>query len=377
MQTKENIIASIENGATTLGIEFGSTRIKAVLIDETHEPIAVGAYDWENSLIDGIWTYSEAEIWQGLAGCYKNLAEEVQKQYGVTLKKLAGIGFSAMMHGYLAFDKDDNLLVPFRTWRNNITGQASHELIKLFNYNVPQRFSIAHLYQAILNNEKHVNKISFFTTLAGFVHWKLSGEKVLGIGDASGMFPIDVEKKDYSEEAIRLFEEKYVNGIYPWSLRKILPSVLVAGKEAGCLTKEGVYLLDAEGDLEVGIPFCPPEGDAETGMMATNAVRARSGNVSAGTSVFASIVLEKPLKNAYGELDIVTTPDGRQVAMAHSNNCTGSYDMWIRLFGEVLNAMGYEVRKGEIYDRRNLMQAVFWAIHIYQESTSQDSLQDV
>ena len=349
MQTKENIIASIENGATTLGIEFGSTRIKAVLIDETHEPIAVGAYDWENSLIDGIWTYSEAEIWQGLAGCYKNLSEEVQKQYGVTLKKLAGIGFSAMMHGYLAFDKDDNLLVPFRTWRNNITGQASHELIKLFNYNVPQRFSIAHLYQAILNNEKHVNKISFFTTLAGFVHWKLSGEKVLGIGDASGMFPIDIAKKDYNEKMMADFDAHIADKNLGWKIKDILPKVLVAGENAGYLTAQGAKLLDPSGNLELGCPMCPPEGDAGTGMVATNTVTKKTGNVSAGTSVFAMIVLEHDLSKVYEQLDMVTTPSGDLVAMAHSNNCTTDLNSWINLFHECLASFGVEVDANHLF----------------------------
>lgn len=349
MQTKENIIASIENGATTLGIEFGSTRIKAVLIDETHEPIAVGAYDWENSLIDGIWTYSEAEIWQGLAGCYKNLTEEVQKQYGVTLKKLAGIGFSAMMHGYLAFDKDDNLLVPFRTWRNNITGQASHELIKLFNYNVPQRFSIAHLYQAILNNEKHVNKISFFTTLAGFVHWKLSGEKVLGIGDASGMFPIDIAKKDYNEKMMADFDAHIADKNLGWKIKDILPKVLVAGENAGYLTAQGAKLLDPSGNLEPGCPMCPPEGDAGTGMVATNTVTKKTGNVSAGTSVFAMIVLEHDLSKVYEQLDMVTTPSGDLVAMAHSNNCTTDLNSWISLFHECLASFGVEVDANHLF----------------------------
>lgn len=349
MQTKENIIASIENGATTLGIEFGSTRIKAVLIDETHEPIAVGAYDWENSLINGIWTYSEDEIWQGLAGCYKNLAEEVQKQYGVTLKKVAGIGFSAMMHGYLAFDKDDNLLVPFRTWRNNITGQASHELIKLFNYNVPQRFSIAHLYQAILNNEKHVNKISFFTTLAGFVHWKLSGEKVLGIGDASGMFPIDIAKKDYNEKMMADFDAHIADKNLGWKIKDILPKVLVAGENAGYLTAQGAKLLDPSGNLEPGCPMCPPEGDAGTGMVATNTVTKKTGNVSAGTSVFAMIVLEHDLSKVYEQLDMVTTPSGDLVAMAHSNNCTTDLNSWISLFHECLASFGVEVDANHLF----------------------------
>ncbi len=349
MQAKDLIVSQIENGSTTLGIEFGSTRIKAVLIDDKHEPIAVGSYDWENSLIDGIWTYSEAEIWQGLQGCYANLTEEVKKTYGVTIKKLAGIGFSAMMHGYLAFDAQDKLLVPFRTWRNNITGQASHELIKLFNYNVPQRFSIAHLYQAILNGEEHVPQIKFFTTLAGFVHWKLSGKKVLGIGDASGMFPIDIAKKDYNAKMIADFDAKIADKNYPWKLSEILPKVLVAGENAGYLTEDGARLLDVSGNLEAGVPMCPPEGDAGTGMVATNTVTQRTGNVSAGTSVFAMIVLEHDLSKVYEQLDMVTTPAGDLVAMAHSNNCTTDLNSWINLFHECLQSFGLDVDMNKLF----------------------------
>lgn len=349
MQTNEMIKSTIEQGLTTLGIEFGSTRIKAVLINTDHEPIAVGAYDWENSLIDGIWTYSEEEIWAGLQGCYKNLVEEVKAKYGVSITKLAGLGFSAMMHGYLAFDEKDTLLVPFRTWRNNITGQASHELIKLFKYNVPQRFSIAHLYQAILNNEEHVDKIKFFTTLAGFVHWKLSGEKVLGIGDASGMFPIDINTKDYNEKMLADFDAHIADKNYPWSIREILPKVLVAGENAGYLTAEGAKLLDPTGTLQAGTPMCPPEGDAGTGMVATNTVTKRTGNVSAGTSVFAMIVLERDLSKVYEELDMVTTPAGDLVAMAHSNNCTTDLNSWISLFHECLTSFGVKVDANELF----------------------------
>lgn len=348
-ETRNAIIANIENGQTTLGIEFGSTRIKAVLIDPNYEPIAVGAYDWENSLVDGIWTYSEDEIWQGLQGCYKNLVDEVQKQYGVTLTKLAGLGFSAMMHGYLPFDKEGNLLVPFRTWRNNITGQASQELIKVFNYNVPQRFSISHLYQAILNKEEHVKNIDFFTTLAGFVHWKLSGEKVLGIGDASGMFPIDITKKDYNAKMLADFDEYIKDRNYPWKLKDILPKVVVAGKNAGHLTAEGAKLLDPTGTLQAGVPMCPPEGDAGTGMVATNTVTKRTGNVSAGTSVFAMIVLEHDLSKVYEQLDMVTTPAGDLVAMAHSNNCTTELNSWISLFKECLASFGLNVDANQLF----------------------------
>ena len=349
MENKQQIIAEINDGLATLGIEFGSTRIKAVLIDTKNEVIAVGSYDWENSLIDGIWTYSEAEIWQGLQGCYADLLTKVKKEYGVDIHKLAGIGFSAMMHGYLAFDKNDELLVPFRTWRNNITGQASAELIKLFNYNVPQRFSIAHLYQAILNDEEHISKIAFFTTLAGFVHWKLSGEKVLGIGDASGMFPIDIVSKNYNSKMIEAFDNKIADKNYPWKLEEILPKVLVAGEVAGRLTKEGVKLLDISGNLEEGILMCPPEGDAGTGMVATNTVTKRTGNVSAGTSAFAMIVLEHDLSKVYEQLDMVTTPAGDLVAMAHSNNCTTELNSWINLFHECLSSFGVKADMGQIF----------------------------
>ena len=339
----------IEDGKATLGIEFGSTRIKAVLINEADEPIASGSYDWENSLIDSIWTYSEKEIWQGLQGCYQNLLADVKEKYGVTIKKLAGLGFSAMMHGYLAFDENGKLLVPFRTWRNNITGQASHELIKLFNYNVPQRFSIAHLYQAILNNEAHVPQIRFFTTLAGFIHWKLSGKKVLGIGDASGMFPIDINKKDYNAKMIADFDAKIADKHYPWKLEDILPKVLCAGENAGSLTAKGAKLLDISGNLEAGVPMCPPEGDAGTGMVATNTVTKRTGNVSAGTSVFAMIVLEHDLSKVYEQLDMVTTPAGDLVAMAHSNNCTTDLNSWINLFHECLESFGLKVDMNTLF----------------------------
>ncbi len=343
MQNKKIIAERIANGEVSLGIEFGSTRIKAVLIDEDKEPIAVGSHSWENGFIDGFWTYGEAEIWQGLQNCYQNLKKQVQDLYGITLNKLSSLGFSGMMHGYLAFDENGKLLVPFRTWRNNTTGQASHELIKLFNYNVPQRFSIAHLYQAILNNEEHVGKIKFFTTLAGYVHCKLSGEKVLGIGEASGMFPIDIAKKDYNKRMIKAFDDNISDKNYAWKLRDILPKVTVAGENAGYLTEQGAKILDISGQLQAGVPMCPPEGDAGTGMVATNTVTKRTGNISAGTSVFAMIVLERELSKVYEELDMVTTPSGELVAMAHSNNCTTDLNSWVYLFGECLNSFGLKV----------------------------------
>lgn len=340
----------IKDGKAVMGLEFGSTRIKAVLIDEKKNPIASGAFDWENSLIDGVWTYSLDEIHNGLATCYANLKKDVKEKYGVKLTKLKALGFSAMMHGYLAFDKDDNLLVPFRTWRNTITGEASAKLSELFAYPIPERWSISHLYQAILNNEEHVNKIAFFTTLAGYVHWKLTGNKVLGIGDASGMFPINVSTKNYNANMIAKFTELVSSYNFSWSLKDILPRILVAGENAGTLTAEGAKFLDKDGELEAGALLAPPEGDAGTGMAATNSVRVRTGNVSAGTSVFAMVVLEKDLSKAYnGKIDLVTTPSGDLTAMAHANNCTGEYDNWVRLFGETLKAFGCEVSKNDLY----------------------------
>ena len=318
MDRKEMIIS----GRTALGIEFGSTRIKAVLIGEDHSPIASGSYEWENQYENNIWTYSLDMVWKGLQDSYGELAADVEKQYGVALETVGSIGFSAMMHGYMAFNKEGELLVPFRTWRNTITGEAAEELTKLFQYNIPQRWSIAHLRQAILNKEEHVKDINYLTTLAGYVHWKMTGKKVLGVGDASGMFPIDTDTKDYYARMLEQFDELTAEEKYPWKLKEILPEVLVAGENAGTLTEEGAKLLDASGRLKAGIPVCPPEGDAGTGMAATNSVAVRTGNVSAGTSVFSMIVLEKELSKVYPEIDLVTTPDGSLVGMVHCNNCT-------------------------------------------------------
>ncbi|NLC39374.1 MAG: FGGY-family carbohydrate kinase [Clostridiaceae bacterium] len=340
----------IENGNTTIGIELGSTRIKTVLIGPDHEVLASGNHDWENRNLNGIWTYSLDDIWNGIQDSYRKLADAVEKEYGVVLRTTKAIGISAMMHGYLVFDKNDRLLTPFRTWRNNITGQASELLTKLFNYPIPQRWSIAHLYQAILNNEEHVPEISFMTTLAGYVHWKLTGKKVLGIDDASGVFPIDISTKDYNKKMIEQFNVILRERNIPWKLEDILPEVLEAGEKAGELTEEGAKLLDVTGRLQPGIPLCPPEGDAGTGMVATNCIAERTGNVSAGTSVFAMIVLEKELSKAYPEIDLVTTPTGKLVAMVHSNNCTSDYDAWISLFGEAVKALGFEVSKAKLYD---------------------------
>ena len=342
---KEQIL----NGQTVLGIELGSTRIKAVLIDESCRPIASGSYDWENQLENGIWTYALDEVWKGLQGSYAALKEDVKQKYGVTLTRLGAMGISAMMHGYLVFDKDDRQLVPFRTWRNTITGQASQELTELFQFNIPQRWSIAHLYQAILNQEEHVPEISFMTTLAGYIHWQLTGEKNMGVGEASGMFPIDSATGQFDERMLDQFQELTAPKGYPWKIREILPKVQTAGEQAGVLTEKGAKLLDPTGELEAGTPLCPPEGDAGTGMAATNSVRPRTGNVSAGTPVFAMIVLERGLKKVHPELDMVTTPDGSPVAMVHCNNCTSDLNAWVGLFKEFAESFGVEVDMNKLF----------------------------
>lgn len=340
---------AICEGRTVLGIELGSTRIKAVLAEEDHVPIAQGAHDWENRYEDGIWTYHLEDIWTGLQDCYRNLVCDVKRQYGVELTRIGAIGFSAMMHGYLVFDKEGELLVPFRTWRNTITEQASEELTDLFQYPIPQRWSIAHLYQAILNKEEHVSQIAFFTTLSGYVHWKLTGKKVLGVGEASGMFPIDSKTKTYHEKMIRQFHEKIADRNLGWKLEDILPKVMLAGEQAGVLTEEGAKLLDVSGKLQAGIPLCPPEGDAGTGMAATNSVAKRTGNVSAGTSVFAMIVLEEELKNVHREIDLVTTPTGNLTAMVHCNNCTSDLNAWVEIFKEFAESFGIKADKNQIF----------------------------
>ncbi len=341
---------AIESGKTTLGIEFGSTRIKAALIGSDHAPIASGSYEWENRYEDGIWTYSLEDIWKGLQASYRNLSNEVLEKYNVTLKTIGAIGFSGMMHGYMAFDKDGNLLVPFRTWRNTITEGAAENLTELFQFNIPQRWSIAHLYQAILNKETHVKDISHLTTLAGYVHWKLTGQKVLGIGEASGMFPLDSKINDYDERMVELFNKKLETENISWRLQDILPKVLLAGTAAGSLTEDGAKQLDPMGQLKAGIPLCPPEGDAGTGMVATNSVAERTGNVSAGTSVFAMIVLEKDLSKVYPEIDIVTTPTGKPVAMVHCNTCTSDLNAWVNLFHEFSSALGVDMGESKLYE---------------------------
>lgn len=339
----------VNQAETALGIEFGSTRIKAVLIDKNHEAIAEGSYNWESYLLDGIWTYSLSDIWTGLENVYRELADNYENKYGEKLTTVGSIGLSAMMHGYLAFDKEAEQLTPFRTWRNTNTEVAAEKLSELFQFNIPQRWSIAHLYQAILNGESHVENIDFFTTLAGYVHWRLTGEKVLGVGEASGMFPIDSQKNEYNDDKIQEFEKIVSSHDFGWSLAEILPEILVAGEIAGRLTEEGAKLLDPTGNLEAGIPLAPPEGDAGTGMVATNAISPKTGNVSAGTSIFSMIVLEEELSDYYLEVDIVTTPTGTPVAMIHCNNFTSDINSWANLFKEVIESLDLKVAEDDLF----------------------------
>ncbi|CAM3384496.1 MULTISPECIES: xylulokinase [Saccharibacillus] len=344
-----NVQEAIAGGRTSLGIEFGSTRIKAVLIDSTFETIASGSYEWENRLKDGYWTYDQSEILGGLQAAYREMKQDVQQRYGVKLTTVGGIGFSAMMHGYMAFDRAGELLVPFRTWRNATTGEAARELTELFQFNIPERWSIAHLYQAILGGEEHVPSIDFVTTLAGYIHWLLTGEKKIGIGDASGLFPIEESSHAYHPAMVGQFDALIAGKGYPWTLSHVLPQVLSAGEQAGTLTAEGAKLLDPDGDLQPGIALCPPEGDAGTGMVATNSVKKRTGNVSVGTSVFAMIVLERELSKLYPEIDMVTTPDGSPVGMVHANNCSSDLNAWMGLFREFAAAMGFEADSGKLF----------------------------
>lgn len=340
---------TITEGRAMLGIEFGSTRIKAVLIDGENKPIAQGSHTWENSFVDGLWTYPLEEIWFGLQNCYRDLAANVRKDYGCDIENLAGIGISAMMHGYMAFNDKNELLVPFRTWRNTNTGAAAAELSKLFNYNIPLRWSISHLYQAILNGEPHVAEVSFFTTLAGYIHWQLTGQKVIGVGDASGILPVDPTTKQYSAEMIAKFNKLAAKHGFKKPLESLLPKILLAGEHAGTLTEEAARRLDISGKLKAGVPLCPPEGDAGTGMVATNSVKQRTGNVSAGTSSFSMIVLEKELSKPYEMIDMVTTPDGNLVAMVHCNNCTSDLNAWVELFREFAGLLGSDADMGKIY----------------------------
>ena len=339
----------IRAGKTSLGIEFGSTRIKAVLIDDTYHTIAAGDYGWASHLENGLWSYTQEEIWKGLQTAYAAMAQNVESAYGEKLARVGHIGFSAMMHGYLAFDKNGELLVPFRTWQNTNTSEAHEKLSELFQYNIPERWSIAHLYQAVLNKEEHIGKVAYFTTLAGYVHWKLTGKKVLGVGDASGMFPIDPTTHAYETEFIEKFSALPEVAEQPWNLSDLLPEPLVAGTPAGTLTAEGAKLLDPTGTLQPGIVLAPPEGDAGTGMVATNSVRVRTGNVSAGTSIFAMVVLEHKLKALHPEVDLVTTPAGDLAGMSHANNFTSDLNAWVGLFGQFAAALGTRVDTGNLY----------------------------
>ncbi len=354
---------TIEAGKAILGIEFGSTRIKAVLIDQENKPIAQGSHEWENQLVDGLWTYSTEAIWYGLEDCYADLRKNVKSQYDCEIEQLASIGISAMMHGYMAFGPNgvvtnrtdpsevEKILVPFRTWRNTNTGAAATELSKLFNFNIPLRWSISHLYQCILEDQPHVKDITYLTTLAGYIHWRLTGEKVLGIGDASGMLPIDSKTKNYDATMVKKFDDLIAPKGYPWKIEDILPKCLVAGENAGYLTEHGAQRLDVTGHLKPGCPVCPPEGDAGTGMTATNAVKQRTGNVSAGTSSFSMIVLEKELSKPSEMIDMVTTPDGSPVAMVHCNNCTSDINAWVKLFKEYQELLGVPVDMNEIFGK--------------------------
>lgn len=339
----------ILSGRTYLGIELGSTRIKSVLIDENFRILSQGSHDWENRFINGLWTYSEEDIWSGLQDSYASLAGDVKRRFGLALTRVKAAGFSAMMHGYLAFDQAGCLLVPFRTWRNTNTGQAHEKLSRLFQYNIPERWSIAHLYQAVLDDEEHVGRVAYVTTLAGYVHWKLTGSKVLGISDASGMFPVDPQMHTWEQGFLERFSQLPEVAAQPWDIRDILPFPLVAGKDAGRLTEEGALLLDPTGVLQAGIPLAPPEGDAGTGMVATNTVRPRSGNVSAGTSIFATVVLERKLRHPHPEVDVVATPCGDLAGMSHANNFTSDLNAWVGLFKEFAQSAGLHLDDKSLY----------------------------
>ena len=338
----DNIKQAIINAETALGIEFGSTRIKAVLIDKANEPLASGSYDWENDYDNGVWTYPVAKFWEGLQSAFAALKKNVAEKYGVKLETVGAMGISRMMHGYLPFDKNGNQLAAFRTWRNTITAKSAEELTALFDFNIPQRWSIAHLYQAILNGEEHVKDIDYIGTLASYVHLMLTGERVIGVGEASGMFPIDSLTNDYDAKMLAQFDEKIADKGFGWKIADILPKVLVAGQSGGVLTEAGAKLIDPSGEFKAGIPMCPPEGDAGTGMVATNSVAERTGNVSAGTSIFLMMVLEKALSKLYPEIDMVTTPSGKPVAMVHCNNCSGEIDAWAGIFTSMCKSMGID-----------------------------------
>lgn len=347
----ENVKNIILNAETALGIEFGSTRIKSVLVDLNGSPLASGSFDWENSYKNGVWTYSLDEVFEGLRASFAALKKSVYDKFGVKLETVGSMGISGMMHGYLAFDKDGAQLAEFRTWRNTITAEAAEKLSALFDFNIPQRWSIAHLYQAILNGEEHVGRVDFIATLAAYVHYRLTGERVIGVGEASGMFPIDSSINDYDAAMLDKFDDCVADKGFPWRLRDILPRVLVAGERAGTLTAEGAALLDPTGEFRPGVPMCPPEGDAGTGMVATNSVAVRTGNVSAGTSIFLMVVLEKALSKLYPEIDMVTTPSGKPVAMVHCNNCSGEIDAWAGLFTSMCSALGMDISIYKVLDK--------------------------
>ena len=346
-----SIVEAIAAGKTALGIELGSTRIKAVLIGEDHHVLANGSFSWENRLENDRWTYHLDDAVRGLQESFADLAADVKGKYGVELTNIGAIGISGMMHGYLALDQEDKQLAPFLTWRNTNTPEAASQLTELFQFNVPLRWSISQLYQAILNGEDHVPQVDYITTLAGYIHYLLTGKRVMGVGEASGMFPIDSTIMDYDQTMLDQFDTLIADRGYGWKIRDILPKVLVAGQDAGCLTAEGAKLLDPTGKLQSGIPMAPPEGDAGTGMVATNSVDACTGNVSAGTSIFSMVVLEKKLSKLYRDIDMVTTPSGRPVAMVHCNNGASELDAWMRMFGEILSAVGAEVSGGELYGK--------------------------
>lgn len=345
-----NLKEVISSGDIILGVEFGSTRIKAVLTAAGAKVIAKSSYDWENQLIDGIFTYDLKEVWIGLRKCFNDISAYVKQEYNVKITRISSIGFSAMMHGYLVFDKRGDLLVPFRTWRNTMTEQSADILSQHFNFNIPQRWSIAHLYQSILNKESHIGNIDFLTTLAGYVHWKVTGEKVVGIGDASGIFPIDEIALDYNKNMLEKFSALAEKEGFTIPLKNILPKVLLAGQSGGRLTKEGALLIDPTGMLQEGILVCPPEGDAGTGMVATNSIKPETGNISAGTSIFAMIVLEKSLSKYYSEIDMVTTPVGHPVAMVHCNTCTSDIDAWVKIFYEFAKHIDNNVTISDVYN---------------------------
>ncbi|NJP39728.1 ATPase [Oscillospiraceae bacterium HV4-5-C5C] len=349
--TIEEMTTALNQGDTALGIELGSTRIKAVLLGPDQQPIAQGSSSWENQYKQGLWTYDLTDAWSGLQQAYAKLRQNVREQYGVSLRKIGALGISAMMHGYLPFDSAGRLLMPFRTWRNTNTGPAAAALSELFDFNIPLRWSIAHLEQAMLNQEEHVARLASINTLAGYIHWQLSGRRVLGVGDASGVFPIDAESGDYDRRMLAAFRAHIKDRGYSWDILQLLPQVLPAGADAGSLTSEGAALIDPSGELEPGVLMAPPEGDAGTGMVATDSVAPRTGNVSAGTSIFAMVVLEKPLSRPYPEIDMVTTPDGLPVAMVHCNNCTSDLNAWADIFAQVGDLMGMKLDYDQLFPK--------------------------